>query len=500
MAVARFHERTYAAIGPALSISRDALSETLSIRSVALTCGPDVAGDANALWTAEMVVALLSRLYPTLFLQGPPAVEAALAARAKEINPAIEILGSGVAQTAIVIGQPSRPVPPHAIFAGAHGWMVHVQRTPVAVGGLANPYSAGAAGCIAVGEAFRQVFRASLDPWVQPRDLGVSLLDFGPDAGASLPVPDVDLSEVAFFGLGAVANGALWALGRHHTLRGTAWLVDEEDLDLSNLQRYVLALDRDEGRSKPDLAASALASTGIERHPLKQTLERFADAYRAGFSIPTVCVSTDNIPARRAAQALLPRTVINGFTGDRSLGASWHRLLDDAACLACLYHPERPGKDHTQIVGERLGLGRQRAGFLWLSGVPLADHDLSVIAAHLGTAPADLAEWRGRALQELYSDLVCGAVSLDLRGIGRVETVPLAHQSALAGVLMAAELVKRSHPPLEALSQSERLISWDDILRPPPPPGRWTHKRARAPGCFCSDQDYQAVYRRKWGA
>ena len=333
---------------------------------------------------------------------------------------------------------------------------------------------------------------------MEPRDLALSLLDFGRDAGASLPVPDIDLSEVAFFGLGAVANGALWALGRHRAVRGVAWLIDDETVELSNLQRYVLTRNVDEGRSKPDLATEALRGTGIESRPRAVRLETFAEGYPTGFSIPTICVSTDDVPARRAAQALLPRTVLNGFTGDRSLGTSWHRFSDDAACLACLYHPDRAGQDHTQIVGERLGLGRQRASVLWATRAPLPDQDLRTIADHLGASFADLAQWRGRALQALYADVVCGSVALDMRGIGRLETVPLAHQSALAGVLMAAELVKRSHPELEPVSQPERLVSWDDVLRPPPLAGRWAHRRSRAPGCFCADRDYQAVYRRKW--
>ena len=231
MAIARFFERNYAAAGAALSISRDALERTLAARTIGLLCGPDVEGDANARWTAEMTVALLARLYPTLSLEAPPAFADALTALAVAINPLIEIVRGGDIETAIVVGERRSPLPPNAIFTGARGWVAHVARTPVPVGGPENPYSAGAAGCIAVGEAFRQVFRASLRPWVEPRDIALSLLDYGPGAGASLPLHDVDLSEVAFFGLGAVANGALWALGRHRALRGVAWLIDAETVD-----------------------------------------------------------------------------------------------------------------------------------------------------------------------------------------------------------------------------------------------------------------------------
>ena len=97
---------------------------------------------------------------------------------------------------------------------------------------------------------------------------------------------------------------------------------------------------------------------------------------------------------------------------------------------------------------------------------------------------------------DLYTDVVCGAVPLDLGGVGRVETVPLAHQSVMAGALMAAELVKRTQPKLSALSQAEPLVSWDDVLQTPPP--IWRKPRAREAGCICGDHVYQNVYHKKW--
>jgi hypothetical protein len=99
-------------------------------------------------------------------------------------------------------------------------------------------------------------------------------------------------------------------------------------------------------------------------------------------------------------------------------------------------------------------------------------------------------------VQDVYSGVICGQVGLDLAGIGRVATVPLAHQSVLAGILMAAELVKRSDSTLEAKSQLEPLIIWDDVMRTPPK--YWTTNRAKEPECFCNDSIYQRVFSAKW--
>jgi len=57
---------------------------------------------------------------------------------------------------------------------------------------------------------------------------------------------------------------------RHVPVRGTLFVVDSESIELSNLQRYVLAMDADEGRPKTALIAKALAQTGLTARQLRQ--------------------------------------------------------------------------------------------------------------------------------------------------------------------------------------------------------------------------------------
>ncbi len=179
-----------------------------------------------------------------------------------------------------------------------------------------------------------------------------------------------------------------------------------------------------------------------------------------------------------------------------ALGASWHILSREAACLACLYQPSGAQLSQTEQAARALGLSSERAALLWVTRVPLTDEDIRIAAKKLGIEARQLSSWRGKTLGDLYTDVVCGAVPISLPVSNRVETVPLAHQSALAGILMAAELVKRTNPELNAVSQQEALVSWDDILRPPPE--IWAKPRARERGCICTDPDYQAAFRQKW--
>jgi hypothetical protein len=193
---------------------------------------------------------------------------------------------------------------------------------------------------------------------------------------------------------------------------------------------------------------------------------------------------------------LLPRLIINGWTGEEALGASWHVFSRKAACLACLYHPHRQGSSATEQAARAFGLSPERAAQLWVTRQPLGPTDLQSAAHALGVEARALKAWRNKPIGELYTDVVCGAVPIGISGIGRVETVPLAHQSALAGILMAAELIKRSDLELSRLAQNEPLVSWDNILKPAPE--LWKKPRPRETGCICMDKDYQAIYRRKW--
>src|SRR5581483_682602 len=197
-----------------------------------------------------------------------------------------------------------------------------------------------------------------------------------------------------------------------------------------------------------------------------------------------------------SVQGLLPRTIVNGWTGERALGTSWHRFLNNQACLACLYHPTGPGPSATEQAARALGLSTERATVLWLTRQPLSSDDLRVIATTLEVPREQIDGWANKTLGELYTDVVCGAAPIGLKGVGRVEVVPLAHQSALAGILMAAELVKRTDSQFNSRSQPEPLVSWDDVLRPLP--SIWTKPRSKEPGCICGDEIYSAAYAAKW--
>jgi ThiF family protein/E2/UBC family protein C len=484
--LAPFFERIYGAIGSHLSVSRESLISLLDGVTVGIRCGDHLT--SNDRWIAELTTNMMARLYPRLAISGPGNFSITLRELAARINPNIEFEERSENSATLCIGVQGSD---GALYPSACGWVARLNHSYNEAIGPTNPYSAAAAAALGSAEIFRRVFlKKTLDP-----DVSVSLLDFSEASGSDLDLAGSSIGRVLFAGLGAVGNSAIWTLARHARLKGQVWLVDAEELTLLNLQRYVLGMLADVDRPKVLVAQDALLATDLVVEPFQLTLENFVQA-RELMDIETISISVDNVAGRRTAQSLLPRLVVNGWTGEQGLGSSWHIFSRDAACLACLYHPRGQGISATEQAARALGLSQDRANFLWVTRQPLSQEDIGAAAQSLGIAPEKLEPWRNKSLGDLYTDLVCGAMPLDVTGVGRLEMVPLVHQSVLAGVLMAAELVKRTNPELASLSQSECLVSWDDVLRPPPL--LWPKPRAREVGCICGDADYQAVYESKW--
>lgn len=491
MALPAFFERVYASTGGVLSLSRESLEEHLG--GVCIGIELDAAWESTAAsYIADLAVNIAARLYGQLDLRGSDAWVSSAGKLARSINPNVELSQRPTTVT-VVIGNQRRDG--DALYVRSDGWVARLLPEPLRQApGPANPLAAGMAAGLAMAEVFRRVFRTRL-PQQRPFEAtAVSLLDFSMDAGANEALSTANVGSVAFAGLGAVGNAAVSVLSRFEKLHGEALLIDGQLIDLGNLQRYVLASASDVRASKVQLAADALQSTGIRVERMQLAFEDVADQMSLP---PTIAVSVDNVPTRRAVQALLPRLAINGWTSDQGLGASWHEFGERGVCLACDYHPRGKAPSQYDLVMRALGLSRDRVFQLWFTGEGVNDDDLAIAAKRLDVDPSKLAPWTGMQLQDFFTSVVCGQVAIDLSGgRGPLEAVPLAHQSVMAGILMASEVVKRSDPLLSARAQPASMLVWDNVLQATPK--RWTLVRAPTEHCICRDEVYQKRYRAKW--
>jgi hypothetical protein len=496
MALPRFFDRVGLAVAGALvapGVTTATLAKELGGRIVEVKLPETPHGSDECV--AEMLVNLVARLYPTLRLVGPRASCTRFERLARAINPRVTFAAGDAPALVALVGNSSAPSSrDYALRVQSDGWVARLL-TPdqVVVRGPPNPYAAAAAACFAAGELFRQSFASAVPP-AKKDVVSVSLLDFSESAGEFEALPEaLDIGEVGFAGVGAVASGALWAMAQHSGLRGDVHLIDPDVSELSNLERYVLLDEGCLGKPKVNTAAKFLERTRLQVTRHRKTLEALAGERRRGFA--TICVSLDNIIGRRAAQALLPRVAVNAWTRDRGLGVSSHRLGNGAPCLNCLYMPAGDRPSQSAIIAQTIGLEiREAAELFFNNGVPTAEQ-LAKIAAKTRASSETTAAWKGKRIRELFTD-VCGAANLNVREDGQPESVPLAYQSALAGVLMAAELVKQLSPDLASAAQCGNVITWHDVTGCVP--GCWIEPFPVHPRCICSDRIYRDTYKAKW--
>ena len=265
-------------------------------------------------------------------------------------------------------------------------------------------------------------------------------------------------------GVGAVGNSAAWALART-PLSGQVYLVDPQTIDLSNLQRYVLCERGDEGCVKVDIVGKEFRGA-LQALPYQGTWASFLGA--KGYKWERVLVALDSAHDRRAVQGSLPRWIVNGWTQVGDLGVSSHSFLGQDACLACLYLPAQKSQNEDQIISEGLKVPefQERVRFLLGSGQG-TDRALCEAIASAWNVPAKtLDPYVDRPIRELWVEGVCGGGIIPLGEAGQAPRelqVPLAFQSGLAGVLLAAEAIR---DVLTDGVQRRTLVRRLDVLRP----------------------------------
>ena len=510
MALADYFQRNAVAAAQVIAgFDEGAFRGQLSATRVGLGFGREAASSPEGRALLDMTVRLLARLYPVLDVRvaaGADAAAGEIADLARAINPRIELTEGSDVAVEIAVGTDAPASAPLTFFAGSDGWDAHLSTTAArAVGPSDNPFGAGAAACFAVANVFRAVF-LDRNGGLSDRDLAFSALDLSANATrAPVALEVVRLpQDTVLVGLGAIGNAAAWALSRT-SLGGHLHLVDHQDVELSNLQRYTLALRTDEGRCKVALVAEAFQrDLRVTPHPLPWA--EFVE--RHGYAWPHVLVGLDSARDRRAVQASLPEWIANAWTQPGDLGLSVHPaggFGGPGACLACLYLPSEALDSEDAVVARALGVPEQQMQIreLLYRNAPAPRPLLGMIASKLEIPLEQLLAFEDRPIRTLYVEGMCAGAVLPLGVLGTPQRdvhVPLAHQSALAGVLLAVALVRQAVVAGAAAATSPLTsVTRIDLMRPL---GHYlTLPAQRDPRgiCICGDADYMRAYRAKYG-
>lgn len=490
--LADYYARSAVAASQVLAgFDESAIREQLGKHAVGISIGAGAGRKAESRLLLDMLVRLLARLYPVLVIRSL-GKESKLAdeamSLAKRINPNIEC--ASVPSVEVVIGE-ERPKTGRLprIFVGSQNGTAYVATTePCPIGGSRNPLGPGAAACLGAANLFRLVFQS--DRSLLDKRACLSTL-----VGANKRVPvSGDLGEIVLVGAGAIGNGTAWALS-HLEMSGTLHLVDHETIELGNLQRYALAERDDEYRSKVEVLKRYFRS-GIDAVPHGSRLDEFVAGH--GHRWEKMLLALDSARDRRAAQASLPRWVANAWTQPGDLGVSVHDFVH-GACVYCLYLPDHALENEDQILASAFGTPDQLIEIRTLlhNGAGASRALLEAIAGARQIPIEKLLPFEGRPVRSLYVEGFCGGAAIPLGGLGapRQEVhVPLPHQSALAGILLAAACIERATVPQSVGTTVTRV----DLMRPL---GSFlTQPAAKDPRqiCICQDSDYQAAFAKKY--
>ena len=489
MALPDFFQRGAVAVAQVIAgFDEGAIRDRLDVSLLRISISKRAARTSQGAATADLLVRLAARLYPAIAIDGPSEVVAKLCDLARSINPNIELRESGWATATIAVGGRQRPVNQPTLYVGSDGWTGRVSTTgPLPIGASEIPFGAGASACLAMASVFRYLFMDA------PLAEGDVVLATAPESGTRRLPRLARTPAISLVGVGAVGNAAVWAISRLPDPPRID-LVDPETVDLSNLQRYVMTARDQVGLPKVQVAREHLPSA----HTYEADLASYLAA--AGFVHDTMAVSVDSAQARVAAQASLPRTLVNAWTQPGDLGVSAHVFDGQGACLACLYLPKAGGLSEDAIYAVALGIPEQQMQVrnLLHNGQAVPLELLGLIAERLRIEADRMPPFADRGIRDLYREGICGGALLAIGSAGaprREVHVPLAHQSALAGVMMAA----RCFMPNGRAETSRTLISRVNILRPVDP--RFVTQSAGKDSrglCICQDPDYLAAYATKY--
>ncbi len=514
MALAPFFDKTIQSASTLLAgFDPAAFAEHLETQRVVLAFDTQAVSTHEGQAALDLATELLVRLYPALVLtaldDGGRGFVARLAQLATAINPRIAIQEAAAGGTVVlVVGATPLVRQAPTFYIGSDGWVARLSNSrPVGCGISQNPLGAAAAACLGAANVFRAVFAAQLPHGNADSEIALSLVDLCSSTATltNAPLPDViDLGETHLVGVGAIGHASVWCWERMPGLHGALELIDGERYDETNLQRYVGTTMASAGRWKVREMAAHLAQSvrGLSVAPRTQHWQEYMERHR-NWLLQRVAVALDSAEDRIAVQGALPRRILNSWTQPENLGVSRHDFLD-GACLACLYLPSEQRKSQDQLISETLGFGPDDLMLvrrLLDTGEPVQRELLERMAKQLRVPAEPLLEFEGQPLRHFYHRAICGGAVLSLGGsigVPRPAEVPMAFQSALAGVLLAAEVILDATRLREEAGIQLPTRTEVDLLRPLGPHLSSPEQKHPSGRCLCQDEDYRSAYRSKW--
>ena len=457
----------------------------------------------------DLTIRLLSRLYPKIKISDltndNQEIVEKLTEKALAINSNIEITQEKPT-ISLVLG--STPLDNdnlrQIIYVGSDYWVAKLSlEYPVGSGSSNIPFAAGASVCIGVSNVFRVLFKELIVDCELDNDVNLSLISLNQTEELEKnELSQIDIDGTILVGFGAIGNGFIWALSNTPNIKGRFTIIDPENIEPSNLQRYCLAEEKHIETLKVQMAENLFRCAEIEVNPFEGDWAKYLNL-NGNWKNELICIGVDSAKDRIAIQSSLPKSILNAYTETNLIGITRHSNFVENACLSCGFIPEQKVKSHSFIVAENLKIPDQERlirDYLY-NNMPVDRKLIELVADANSVEINELLHYEGHNINNFYSTAVCGGylLSKSTSNGGAIDIeAPLAFQSALAGILLASELIIsklefrntefKNHTQLYPLKPIKINVN----------PYNHTTDRDKTGRCICNDDDFKTVYVDKW--
>lgn len=423
-------------------------------------------------------ITVLPGISPLLCTEG--GLVDALNSAAQRINPNVTVHHAFTPTLRLQIGTPEghEDACMPTLYVSATSWCGYVGSEAVPWGATLddNPIGPYVAACLGAAEAFKIIRGVQEDygslpsgVWYDAYHLTTSPLG---NPGPAL-LEHIQGQPAVLAGVGAVGTALLHTLyaipGIHADLVAVDY--DPDGVDGTNLNRYTLFDRADLGHPKATRAALRLAGSGVKVTPRDQTWQAWT-AKHPDEERELVLSCVDNNDARHAIQSTMPGVILSSSTSELSVQVIAFERRPGEACLRCRNAVKAMSSDDAVITRLRSHDATQRARLAEQQGVNPID-----LERYLNDPQANCGLISGATLQRFASD----AEPARAWSVGFV--------SAMAGILLAAEYLRRSMGQPSPRLSSERNMARFQFWHPGAAVNSVNHWPPAA-GCLCATPVY----------
>lgn len=480
-----------------LEVSKDELENLLETRRVALVLTDDSPAHAITLRTATNI---LSRLSFYVGIAGSNVgVEQTLEEARRFGFAKVHCADREKYNLTIAIGDGPLEAD---LFAYVSGWNIclttgHRRDTDA---DSSNAVCGAMLGAIISSESLNRTIGSVLGKTEFQDRICISLLDYSSNE-ARIPagLPAVHIPDVTLVGCGAVGNALIYALAAVPRLTGRINIVDPDWFTKTNSHRYMLSslTENETSRVYKTIRAKEflghhkeLKVLGYEKD-FEEFLGQGTEDRRVAFLISAV----DSHAKRREIGRQTPQKVLNASTGHFTLAVSTHYDAYSGAqtpCVGCIYPPGDAEQARYTLIAQETGLRFSEVQALDNVNGKMTKELLSAISSFRSERFERYSEFEGQPFDSFYQHGICGGTQV-LTTTGQAD-IPLAPISAVAGILLANELVKQVSPSLSQYSLDNFLQL--DMLNLS---SQWFLQRITARyDCDCQRSTYRRRFSRKY--